>query len=156
MENKELEMFNKTVKIQEDVIFVQPFCDFFNIHYKNQLKIINNNKFCQTGVCKKRSMLLFGDNRERICLTKRTFIAWILQINPQIVHPNLQEKLLLYQTLIFDYMFGSLEREEKTKIQHTRLQRLKALKTKISAEISLCEKEIKSYLDSKFQYKLDI
>jgi len=157
MENNQLAMFNDTIKVQEDVIFVQPFCDFFGIQYKNQLKIINNNRFCQSGVCKKRSMLLFNDNRERICLTKRTFIAWVLQINPQIVHPNLQENLLLYQTLIFDYMFGNLEKEKSAQMQHARLIKLKKLKCKINAEINICQSEIKSYLEQKFQqYQLNL
>lgn len=95
-------------------------------------------------------MLIFGDERERIALTKRGFITWILQLRCQIVHPSLQEKLIQYQMLIFDFMFGSVEREDKIKIDYARLNKLKRLKSKIVNEIAKCEKEIHNYLDGKF------
>lgn len=150
MQNTALTMFNATVKYSGDVIFVQPFCDFFGIDYLNQKKSINNNPLLKTSVSKKTSMLLFGDERERICLTKQGFITWILQLRCQIVHPNLQEKLLLYQSLIFDFMFGSIEREQNIKVTYARLGKLKRLKAKIVTEIAVCENEIHSYLDGKF------
>ena len=157
METNALTMFNSTIKYEGDDIFIQPFCDFFGIQYKNQIKVINNNPLLVTSVCKKRSMLLFGDERERIALTKQGFITWILQLRCQIVHPNLQEKLLQYQSLIFEFMFGNMKREEKARINYARLNKLKRLKGIISSEISKCENDIHGYLENKFvQTKLEL
>lgn len=150
-------MFNDTVKYHEDVVFIKPFCDFFQIEYDNQCRKIKQSPLLQTSQGKNTSMLLFGDERERITLTKRGFITWILQLNPSIVQVSLREKLLLYQTLIFDYMFGNMEMEQKAKLQYARLEKLKRLKGKINAEITICQSEIKSYLDQKFhQYQLNL
>lgn len=150
MDTTAISMFTSTVKYSGEDIFIQPFCDFFQIDYLNQRKAINRNPLFKTSVSKKTSMLLFGDERERLTLTKQGFITWILQLRCQIVHPNLREKLLLYQSLIFDFMFGSIEREEKAKVNYARLNKLKRLKTKIVSEIARCEDEIHNYLDGKF------
>jgi hypothetical protein len=158
MENNDaLMMFDSTVKYSGDVIFIQPFCDFFQIDYLNQKKSINNNSLIKRYVSKKTSMLLFGDERERIALTKQGFITWILQLRCQLVHPSLQEKLLQYQTLIFDFMFGNIKNEENTKLIYARLKKLKRLKSKIGLEIKRCEDEVQGYLNSKFvQGKLEL
>lgn len=145
-----LKMFENTVKYSGEDIFIQPFCDFFGIDYLNQKKSINNNPLLKRSMSKKTSMLLFGDERERITLSKQGFITWILQLRCQIVHPNLQENLIEYQTLIFDFMFGSIEREEKTKVMYARLKKLKRLKGKINGEIKNCESQIQNYLSQKF------
>lgn len=151
MENANaLTMFTSTVKYSDDVIFIQPFCDFFQIDYLNQKKSINSNELIKRSVSKKTSMLLFGDQRERIALTKQGFITWILQLKCQLVHPSLQEKLLEYQTLIFDYMFGNIQTEDKTKLAYARLNKLKRLQSRIKSEINKSEKEIQGYLCSKF------
>lgn len=147
METEALMMFNSTVKYCGELIFIQPVCDFFGIDYLNQRKIINRNPLLKRSVSKNTSMLLFGDERERICLTKQGFITWILQLRCQIVHHNLREKLLRYQELIFDFMFGSIEREEKARLNYARLQKLKSLYGKIGGEIQKCEKEMRNYLD---------
>lgn len=148
--NTALTMFTSTVKYSDDVIFIQPFCDFFQIDYLNQRKSINNNPLLKRSMSKKTSMLLFGDERERIALSKQGFITWIVQLRIQLVHPSLQEKLLEYQTLIFDYMFGNIQSEDKTKLAYARLNKLKRLQSKIKAEIKKAEKDIDGYLISKF------
>lgn len=150
MDTTAISMFTSTVKYSGEDIFIQPFCDFFQIDYLNQKKAINNNPLLKKAVSKKTHQLMFGDNQARICLTKQGFITWILQLRCQIVHPSLQEKLLQYQSLIFDFMFGSIEREEKAKVNYARLNKLKRLKTKIVSEIARCEDEIHNYLDGKF------
>ncbi len=156
METNALTMFNSTIKYDGDDIFIQPFCDFFGIDYLNQKKAINKSLLLKTSVSKKTSMLIFGDERERIALTKQGFITWILQLRCQIVHPNLQEKLLQYQSLIFDFMFGSVKREEKARINYARLNKLKRLKGIITSEITKCENDIQGYLENKFvQTKLE-
>jgi hypothetical protein len=152
-----LSMFDSTVKYSGENIFVKPFCDFFQIDYDNQCRIINNSVLLKKLAGKNTSTFLFGDNFKRVTLSKRGFISWILQINPQIVQVNLKEKLLQYQELIFDYMFGVIEFENKTKLAYTRLNKLKRLQSRIKSEINKSEKEIQGYLCSKFgQIKLEL
>ncbi len=157
METNEIKMFSNTIKYCGEDIFIQPFCDFFQIDYLNQRKVINNNPLLKTSVSKKTSKLLFGDERERIALSKKGFITWILQLRCQIVHPSLQENLYKYQNLIFDYLFGSIEREERFKKNYARIKKLKRLKSKIVLEIARCEDEVSNYLDEKYiQTKLEL
>lgn len=154
--NNALSMFNSTVKYSGEVIFVKPFCDFFQIDYDNQCRIINNSTLLKKSAGKNTSTFIFGDNFKRITLSKKGFISWILQINPQIIQVNLKEKLLQYQELIFDYMYGSILNEEKTKIMYARLKKLRCLKSKIASEINRCENHVEAYLKGKFiQPELD-
>lgn len=146
METTAVEMFDQTIKYHGDDIFIQPFCDFFQIDYLNQKKIINRNLLLKKAMSKKTHLLLFGDNFERICLTKKGFLTWILQLRCQIVHPSLQEKLAEYQELIFDFLFGSVERENKAKLNYARLIKLKKLKGKITSEIARCENQTNLFL----------
>lgn len=150
MEQHAIIMYRSTIKYHGEEIFIQPVCDFFRIDYLNQKKAIHANPLLKRSVSKKTSKLLFGDERERLTLTKQGFITWILQLRCQIVHPNLQEKLIEYQSLIFDFMFGSMEREEKAKLNYARLNKLKRLKSRIVAEIARCEEEIQNYLEGRF------
>lgn len=150
MDTTVITMFTNTVKYCGDVIFVKPFCDFFQIDYDNQCRRINYSELLKRSAGKNPDKLLFGDERERITLTKQGFITWILQLNPSIVQVSLREKLFQYQSFIFDFMFGSIEREENAKVSYARLKKLKRLKTKIASEIALCEDEIHNYLDGKF------
>lgn len=150
MNTTAITMFTSTVKYSGDDIFIKPFCDYFQIEYDNQCRRIKSSPLLKTSTGKNTSMLLFGDERERVTLTKQGFITWILQLNPSIVQVSLREKLIQYQSLIFDFMFGSLEREARVKTTYARLNKLKRLKTKIVAEIANCESEIHNYLEGKF------
>jgi hypothetical protein len=164
MQNQELktnsisaiEMYKNTIKYEGTYIFIKPLCDFFNIDYENQLRNINNNQLLKKLALKKTSISIFGDNFERVAVSKRGYITWILQINPKIVQENLRDNFILYQELIFDFMFGSIEREENIKHNYQRLSKLKDLKSKISNEIKKCELNIENYLNGKFmQTQLD-
>lgn len=156
MDTTAIQMFNKTIKYSGDEIFIKPFCDFFGIEYNNQTRRINSSPLLKRCMGKNPSMSLFGDERERITLTKQGFITWILQLNVSIVQVSLQEKLLQYQSLIFDFMFGTIEREEKARVNYARLNKLKRLKSRIVSEIAQCENEIHQYLNGKFiQTSLD-
>ncbi len=150
METTAVSMFNSTVKYSGNQIFIKPFCDFFQIEYDNQCRRIKSSPLLKTSTGKNTSMLLFGDERERVTLSKQGFITWILQLNPSIVQVSLREKLIQYQSLIFDFMFGSIEREEKAKLNYARLNKLKRLKGLITSEISKCESNIQNYLENKF------
>lgn len=143
-------MFQQTIKYGGEHIFIQPFCDFFGIDYLNQKKVINRTPLLKKAVSKKTSIILFGDNFERIAVTKRGFITWVLQINDQIVHPNLKVKLRDYQESIFDWMFGSLEEKAIIADQYHKLKDMRSEYSRIGNEIQKAEKEVKKYLEAHF------
>lgn len=152
-----LTMFDSTVKYSGEEIFIKPFCDFFEINYQNQCRFIKKDVILQTSWIKKSDKLLFGDERERLTLSKVGFMRWIQLINPQIVHVSLREKLKEYQSFIFEFFLGNIKSEDKTKLAYSRLNKLKRLQSRIKAEINKSEKEIEGYLCSKFgQIKLEL
>jgi len=107
MENSELELFQKTIVLEENTyVFIQPLCDFFDINVENQSRIIKNDIVLESQSTKKSNNFLFNDNRQRTCLTKKGFIRWIQLLNPNIVKPELRQQLIQYQTLVFDYIYG--------------------------------------------------
>lgn len=107
MENTELQLFRQTVVSEEnDCIFIQPICDLFEIDLQNQYKFIQNDPILESQKGKNTSNLLFGDNRQRLYLTKKGFVRWIQLLNPNIVRDDLREKLIQYQTNIFDFIYG--------------------------------------------------
>lgn len=154
------QIFAQTIHFCDDHVFIQPFCDYFQIDYTFQLKAISRSPLLKRSTSKKTSMLLFGDERERIALTKEGFITWILQLRGQIVHPNLREKLLQYQMLIFDWMFGAVRQREHALEQYKRLAKLKRLYGIIGAEIQRVNKDlnkgIASVLEPQKQYTLPL
>jgi hypothetical protein len=155
--NTALSMFNSTVKYSGEQIFVKPFCDFFGISYENQCRFIKKDMILQTSSTKKSDKLLFGDERERVTLSKIGFMRWIQLINPQIVQVSLREKLKEYQYMIFEFLLGNIQSEDKTKLAYTRLNRLRNLKEKINHEIKKSEKELQGYLCTKFgQIRLNL
>jgi hypothetical protein len=107
METTSLDLFKKTVIFNEnDCIFIQPLCDFFEINRENQQRIIKNDAILSNHSTKKSNEFLFGDNYPRTCLTKKGFIRWIQILNVTIVREDLKDKLIEYQTMIFDYLYG--------------------------------------------------
>jgi len=156
METTTIAMFHSTIKYSGESIFIQPFCDFFGIDYLNQKRLINSHPFLKTSVSKKTSMLLFGDERERLAFTKQGFLAWILQLKYQIVHPNLKESLLKYQSSIFEFLFGNVQREDEVRAKYARLSKLKKLKTKIGKEIVICERDVRAFMDERLSPQAQI
>lgn len=150
MNTTALQMFNLTIKYADDTIFVQPFCDFFQINSQNQYRVINKDLILKSERTKKSSKLIFGDERPRLTLSRRGFIRWIQLINPQIVHVSLREKLMEYQTLIFDFLFGKVERDEEIKVVVQRRDKLKRLKSIISSELSTCQDRIENYISGRY------
>jgi hypothetical protein len=150
MSNSSISMFKDTVRYSGDSIFVKPICDFFQIDYENQLKRINKDPILSKLALKKTSITQFGDGFGRITLPKKGFIRWIQLINPQLVQVNLRDKLIEYQTSVFDFLYGYIEREEEIKVKYRRLYKLKRLKTRINTEIGKMEDDIQEYLQGKF------
>lgn len=107
MTTQDLQVFNQTVIFHEnDFIFIQFICDFFEINRENQQRIIQNDVILCNESIKKSNYFLFKDHRQRLCLTKKGFIRWIQILNPSIVKESYRKQLINYQSLIFDYFYG--------------------------------------------------
>ncbi len=141
-----IKLFTETVKTSEnDVIFVQPICDLFEISLQNQQRIIQNDPVLSKDWTKKSSKMIFGNEHPRTALSRKGFIRWIQLINPNNVKEDLREKLTEYQTMIFDYLYG------ETLIPNvTREYELELLKKNLNKEINnLMEQHKKAELEIK-------
>lgn len=152
---KELSIFKETVKYDGTLIWIKPICDFFNINYENQTRVIKSDKILSNQSTKKSSSLLFGDNYRRVLLTKKGYVRWIQILNPNLVKEELREKFEYYQEVIFDFIFGSIEEKEQIALKKLRLIKLIKLDNKIKTEIKICQTIINKYIDNDFQIAID-
>lgn len=150
MNKQAVTMFQQTVKVQDEYIWIKPICDFFEISYRWQSEVIRNDHILPTTVRKSCNEALFGDKRKRIALTKFGFIRWIQAINPTIIKKELQEQFKQYQALIFDFLFGSVKRNKRAKTLYARLKKLKRLKNKITSEITNVKTQLEEHWDQKY------
>lgn len=148
MENKELELFKSTIQYaDEDDIFIMPICDLLDISYKYQSEVINKDHYLKTSTRKKRSMSLFGDNRERLTLTRAAFVRWIQILNANLVRPQLVDKLEILQSRVFEYLMGSIQNNKNDQIRlsylYRQIESKKAERKAINSDIKIMEEEIK-------------
>lgn len=164
METTALTMFRQTVQYNGQNIWVKPVCEFFNLDVRNQHKKIKNDSILAKLVGKNTPDL--EENRKsvpkqpgdlgeidfngRILLSKRGFIRWIQIINANTVTENLREKFSIFQELIFDYLYGSIEDEEQTKLHYNRLRKLERLYGKIGSEIKKEKTIVSHFLNVKY------
>ncbi len=150
METDQLTMFNQTVLSEEGHFWIKPVCDFFQIDYQNQVLKIKNDHILMICYGKKRNKMQFGDNYNRIYLTKMGFLRWIQLINPNTVMKSLQEKFKQYQTLIVDFLFGSAEEHEDARTNYNRLHKLERLYGIIGQEIRRTKKILHQHWDNRY------
>lgn len=156
MEKNTLQMFQTAIQYHNDLIWVKPLCDYFDIHVRNQHKKIKNDPILQKLVRKNIPDLGGIDKNGRILLTKKGFIRWIQIINPATIKDELKQKFIQFQSLVMDYLFGNFEKEEQIRVKYNRLNKLKRLRSIITTEMSRCESEIADYMNGRFlQTKLD-
>lgn len=149
-------MFESTIQYHQDMIWVKPVCDYFNLDVKYQHRKIKKDPVLQNLVENSLPDLGEIDKNGRILLTKKGFLRWIQIVNPQMIRKDLKEKFIQFQLLVFDYLLGSFDREIQIRKEYNRLDKLKRLKQKISSEITRCETAINDYLSGRFlQTKLD-
>lgn len=154
MENSSIQMFRQTIKkLDEDTIFIKPLCDFFQIDSEYQVENIRNDRILSKSYGKKRNKILFGDNYPRVFLTQKGFIRWIQIINSNTVAEHLKEKFEIYQELLFDYMFGNMDREREMSVKVRRINKLVRLYSKIGLEIKAVKADINLYLNERFEQK---
>ncbi len=105
MKNDSIKVFKKTVIMVNEYIAVKPLCDFFGISYKRAAERIRNDEILKNEWTKMSSETLFGDNRERFCVTKKGFVRWIQLINAGIIGHELRSKFIEFQSNVFDYLY---------------------------------------------------
>lgn len=149
-------MFSKTVKYKGDAIFIQPFCDFFGIAYKHQRKKINQDPILSKEMQLAKSVTIFDDERERIALSKLGFVRWIQILSPASVKGDLSSRLIEFQRLIIEYIYGTFGEEERIRDVYKRRDKADRLYKKILKIKQDCDKEIQDFHDRKYlQTKLD-
>jgi len=124
--------------------------EFFGISYEHAFRRIKKDEILKTETIKKSCEIIFGDKRERVCLTKKGFIRWIQLLNGTLVRPELQAALIEYQRFIFDYLYGDATCQDQAKIDYVRLKKLKRLYGVIGREIQLVQGNLTNYMDNTF------
>ncbi len=154
METKALQMFTATVKNDDEHIFIKPLCDFFGIDPENQGDRIKNDPILAKSSVKKPMKMLFGDNYPRLCLDKKGFIRWIQLLNPNIIDQNLRPAFLIYQEMIFEFLYGAAEEQKMIGMLNAKLQDLKMDYSMIGNEIRTTQQKLFRALNDHYQYSL--
>ncbi len=155
METTALKMFESTVRYEGDQIFVKPLCDFFKIDYQNQVERIRNDSILASSYGKNRNKMVFGDNYPRVSLDKKGFIRWIQLINPSILPEDMRENFVNYQTLIFDFFYGSAEQENSIQILVNRSQYLDEQLRELARQKRMVKKHLTQVLNERYQYSIN-
>lgn len=151
MKATDLDLFHKTVQMyDQSYIWIKPVCDFFGINYENQTRKISSDAILANQSTKKSNSLIFGDNYLRVLLTKKGFIRWIQLINANTIADNLREQFIKYQSLVFDFLYGSFEENEAIRVEYARNKKLKRLSIRIQNEIRISNQRIQSFMDGRF------
>jgi hypothetical protein len=144
MDTQAVTIFQETVKYSGRYIFIKPICDFFMIDYKHQLRLINDNINLQKRSSLKSDKNIFGDERERLCLTKRAFLFWIVQINSNVLEEKLRDKFDSFKDILFDFLIGSEMDEEIRENKILKRDELKNNITKTLEELRQMRNELKT------------
>lgn len=158
MNNESLSKLKNTIIQENEHIWIKPICDFFELSYKNCRRNINDDLILSNQSTKMPNESLFGDKRSRITLTKKGFIRWIQLVSANDVRSDLQDQFRQYQSLVFDFLYGSVQQNRQTKVLYARFSKLKRLKKKINRELRSIQKQLESrwdrrYLQGTFQFE---
>lgn len=183
METSAIAMFRNTIQYQDNLIWVKPVCEFFNLSVQSEYRKIKKDPILgnlwtksstdfekkadfdaktsteieenSNGLDKKRPELGVIDANGRILLSRKGFIRWIQIINSNSVEEGLREKFITYQDLVFDFLYGNVEEDKATQVHYARLQKLERLQGKISSEIKKEKRHLQDYLQHKFQLAIN-
>jgi hypothetical protein len=164
METTALAIFRETVQYSGQNIWVKPVCEFFKLDVQNQYRKIKNDPilgklygkntadFKENGELVGKNTADLGeiDNNGRILLSKKGFLRWIQIINGNTINGLLRERFIIFQELIFDYLYGSAHDEEQIKIHYSRLQKLEKLYGKVGAEIKREKSIVATFLNGRY------
>jgi hypothetical protein len=136
---------SQIIQFQDDLIWISPVCDFFNISRKWQQEVIRKDPFLASAVRKNSNYLLFGDRKTRVSLPKKAFIRWVQLINPEIVKEELRPKLMLFQNLVFDHLYGSAEERDQQSVLYKEMVNLENDRASINARLKTIRAALRRY-----------
>ncbi|NQU55163.1 MAG: hypothetical protein HQ522_21810 [Bacteroidetes bacterium] len=169
METTTLKMFSDTIRNENGLILITPVCELFNLHVQNQYSKIkkdpilgklygkNHTDSAQNEKLYGKNTTEFGeiDKNGRIFLTKKGFLRWIQIINPNTLEEELREKFIMYQEMISDFLFGSLEEHETiTRVNHE-LQQWKQRYSEAGTMVKKKQAELILLLNTRYQYRIE-
>jgi hypothetical protein len=142
--------FSTAVVYNGENIWVKPLCDFFEINVQNQYRKIKKDKILSKLRIKMSEDFGEIDKNGRILLNKKGFLRWVQIINPNTVKPEAREQFILFQELVFDYLYGNANAEAQAKIDYERIKRYRKLYGKIGRELQRLERSFGNYIEGKF------
>jgi hypothetical protein len=109
--------FNEAVKKAADgSIFIEPTCRYFGINYDYQKDQVIGKK--ETLKELRRNFAaedVFGDKKQRLCLEKKGYTLWILQLVPSNITVSKRDLFQFFQQNFFEYVWNSIETNQKKK-----------------------------------------
>jgi hypothetical protein len=143
---------SRIIKVQdsEQSIWITPVCEFFKIGYDHHRKLIKNDPILQSIQRKKADYLTFGDQRQRILLPKLGFIRWIQLINPNTVTPELKEKFIKFQILVFDHVYGAAEQQLEEANLYAEINTKRSERLRLAREIRQAEAKLNRIFAAKY------
>ena len=154
MESTALKMFTETVKEENNIIWIKPLCDFFQINVQNQHRKLKNDAVFGKLWTKKSADFGEIDKNGRIMLTKKGFLRWIQIINPNLISDDLREKFTEYQEKVSDYLFGTMEEHEAISATMQQLNDWKTRYSEAGNMVKQKQKELQELLNQRYQYRL--
>lgn len=155
MTKNEIQLFQETIIEHEDHVFIKPICDFFEINYENQQRILKKHPVLSNFTDLKVDDVHFLDKKKRTSLPKQQFLVWILGLPYQICREDLREKFAFYQSNIFDYLFGAVKMNDQIRKDLLRKKiietQMKAYKKELSEINSRYQKFLKNQLFIEFE-----
>lgn len=149
--NTDIEIFKQTAMADSaGVIPAKPLCDFFGLDWSNQQKTFKSDPHLAQLMVKKPSTGNDGKTYQMIHFSKKGFLRWVQIINPNVVREDLKEKFLNYQLQIFDYLFGSLEEQERLQANLRRKKELEFIIKNAKDELKNIEKSVSLFIDMRF------
>jgi hypothetical protein len=155
METTALKMFESTVKYEDSLIWVRPFCDFFQIDVRNQHKKIKNDPVLGKLVEKNRPDFGKIDENGRILLTKKGFLRWIMIINVNIIPEEMKTKFIQYQETISDFFYGSTEQEDTIRKLVGDSQAIDEKLRELARQKRMVKRLLTNALNERYQYSIN-
>lgn len=118
-----MKVYKQTIgDVTYENVQVQPLCDVFNIDFEHQRKTINKHLGLKQLVKKISDKERFGDNWKRLCLNKKGFTWWVLQLSYTLIREDLQSLFVDYQTNLFNYLYDTTYEREQLLKKRTSLE----------------------------------
>jgi hypothetical protein len=169
MEITTLKMFTDTIQYKGTNIWIAPVCEFFQINLQNQQRKLktdpilsklwtkmSTDSFENEDIDGKMSTVLGEiDKNGRILLTRKGFLRWIHTINFNTIPIELQENFIMYQEMVFEFLFGTAEEAVEIARTNYELQQWKQKYSEAGTMIKKTQIELTDLLNARYQYRID-